>query len=131
MSSPHNEAEPENSKKYREIKGWAIGPMPEESFFERFLPYNTATPPSTPSERAMPRGSTANTSLEAKEPTNTDAYDSIESLAQRKEELYELVVRISCYPNSHMINLSFSALILIPAVTNISHSSARRSIKTQ
>lgn len=48
--SSRNETKYENTKeKYlkraREVKGWAIGPMPEELFLH-FLPYNGKNPPS-------------------------------------------------------------------------------------
>lgn len=54
MNSSRNETENQNAKernpkRAREVKGWAIGPMPEEQFLY-FLPYNDKDPPSIASE---------------------------------------------------------------------------------
>lgn len=99
MNGFRNENERENAKKRyvkhaSEVKGWAIGPMPEEPFLKRFLPYRTYTPPISPSTRINNRGSTADASGEETEhtPPKPSAYDLIKPPHIMEEEMYEALV---------------------------------------
>lgn len=97
MNNFRNENERENAKKRyvkraSEVKGWAIGPMPEEPFLERFLPYSTYTPPKSPSTGIKNRGLKADTSGEEIEHTKPSAYDLIEPTLITEEEMYEALV---------------------------------------
>lgn len=107
VNGSHNETEYQLAKeKYlkraREAKGWAIGPMPEEPFLERFLPYNTDTPPSSPLTMLMNRGGAAKIYGRKRKRTKRNAYDSIKSPVKREKELYYPLVSILRYFNSHV-----------------------------
>lgn len=97
MNSFRNENERENAKKRyvkraSEVKGWAIGPMPEEPFLERFLPYSTYMPPRSLSTKVKNCGLTADTSGEEIEHTKPTAYDLIKPPHITEEEMYEALV---------------------------------------
>lgn len=107
VNGSHNETEYQLAKeKYlkraREVKGWAIGPMPEEPFLQRFLPYNTDTPPSSPLNMPMNRGGAAKIYGRKRKRTKRNAYDSIKSPVKREKELYYPLVGISRYFNPHV-----------------------------
>lgn len=85
----------------REVKTWAVGPMPEQPFLDHFLPYNTNTgpapvmQPSSPSHRPMSSGSTQEA---FKTPS---AFDSIKFPVKTEQELYDPIVSTQRYINFH------------------------------
>lgn len=99
MNGSRNDTERLNAKKKyikraREVKGWGIGPMPEKPFLERFLSYNTYTPPSSPSMRMISHDPAATSSGQEANPAKPSAYKSIKFPVEREKLLYEPLVSI-------------------------------------
>ena len=76
----------------KEVKKWAVGPMPEQPFLDHFLPYNTNIGP----EPVINTSSTSH-ALEASDsvqeaPKMPSAFDSIKFPVKTEQELYDPIV---------------------------------------
>ena len=110
MNGSHNDTEwvtAENRyiELAREAKRWIVGPMPEELFLDRFLPYNTEKEPAPGAQTAFPTQSTlgcipvVNTCTSQDEGDTGEApttckFETMQFPVEKKEDLYEPLVSL-------------------------------------